>query len=115
MKKTFFISILIFSFNSFAGKDIFCSLKHSDSVIAVAKKHSGYDKNLHCSVSCMLSLRCSTKEVLLVGYLKEFKDLLGHGTPDRKDIDADKFGIRLVINKRALEDEECLDQCDLKY
>jgi hypothetical protein len=63
----------------------------------------------------MLSLRCNTKEVLLVGYLKEFKDALGYGNPEKEDIIADKYGIELVKTKRAMTDQECLDQCDLRY
>lgn len=107
-------SLFVFS-NAFAAPKIFCSIKHADAVIAVASKHSGYDKNRHCSVSCMLSLRCNTKEVLIVGYLKEFKDALGYGTPEREDIVADKYGISLVKTKRAMNDQECLEQCDLRY
>lgn len=92
-----------------------CSLKHSKAVIAVASEHSTFDKNRHCSVSCMLSLRCNTNEVLLVGILKEFKDVFGPGNAERADFIADKYGINLVRTKRALFDSECLQQCDLKY
>ena len=109
------LSSLFLVSKAFAGPQIFCSLRHSDQVISVATKHSRYDKNRHCTVSCMLSLRCNSKEVLLVGYLKEFKDALGYGSPEREDIVADKYGIELVKSKRALSDQECLEQCDLRY
>lgn len=115
MKKIILIISLIVSTHSVAGVEFFCSLHHLKPVVAVAKKHSTYDKNLHCSVSCMLTLRCNSKEVLLVGYLKEFKDLLGPGNAERADIEADKYGISLVKDKRALDDRECLTQCDLRY
>ena len=110
----FFSGLFLVSHASAAPK-IFCSLKHSGPVIEVAKKHSGYDKNRHCTVSCMLSLRCHPTEVLLIGYLKEFKDALGYGSPEREDIIADKYGIQLAKSKRALNDNECLEQCDLRY
>lgn len=92
-----------------------CSIKHSKTVIAVASEHSTYDKNRHCTVSCMLSLRCNSNEVLLVGILKEFKDVFGPGNAERADLIADKYGIDLVRHKRATVDHECLEQCDLRY
>ncbi len=115
--KTFIfgLSVLFVVSSAFADPQILCSLRHADAVIKVASKHSNHDKNRHCTVSCMLSLRCNTKEVLIVGYLKEFKDALGYGNADREDIVADKYGIELVTTRRAMNDQECLDQCDLRY
>ena len=98
-----------------APEKIMCSIKHSKAVIAVAEKHSTYDKNRHCTVSCMLGLRCNLNEVMLVGVLKEFKDLFGPGNAERDDLIADKYGVDLVRHKRATTDSECLEQCDLKY
>lgn len=115
MKKLILLAFISISTHSPAGVEFICSLKHLKSVVQVAKNHSSYDKNLHCSVSCMLTRRCHSKEVLLVGYLKEFKDLLGSGNAERADIEADIYGIDLVKNKRALTDKECLTQCDLRY
>ena len=115
MKKIISALIFTISTQSMAGVEFFCSLKYLKPVVAVAKSHSTYDKNLHCAVSCMLTLRCNSKEVLLVGYLKEFKDLLGPGNAERADIEADKYGISLVKHKRAMEDKECQTQCDLRY
>lgn len=92
-----------------------CSVKHSKYVISVAERHSANDKNRHCTVSCMLSLRCNSNEVLLVGILKEFRDIFGPGNAEREDIIADKYGIDLVRHKRATIDNECLEQCDLRY
>ena len=97
------------------GPKRLCTLKHSKYVISVAEKHSGLDKNRHCTVSCMLSLRCNRGEVLLIGYLKEFRDVFGEGTPERADMAANRYGISLVKHKRAENDSECLSQCDLRY
>lgn len=92
-----------------------CSMKHSKKIIEIAERHSSFDKNRHCTVSCMLSLRCSYSEVMLVGIMKEFKDVFGPGNAERSDLIADKFGIDLVRHKRASNDNECLEQCDLQY
>ena len=117
--KIILLAILVLStFNALAkpSPDKFiCSMKHSKAVIAVAEKHSSYDKNRHCTVSCMLGLRCNLNEVMLVGILKEFKDVFGPGNAERADLFADKYGIDLVRHDRARKDSECLEQCDLQY
>lgn len=113
------IIILILSLSSFSslagGGKFFCSLKHSKRIIPIATQHSTNDKNRHCTVSCMLTLKCPASEVLMVGILKEFKDVFGPGEPDVEDIKADRYGISLVKNDRAQTDLECLEQCDLRY
>lgn len=99
-----------------AGEEKFiCSLKHSKRVIEISTNHSTNDKNRHCTVSCMLALQCNDTEVLLVGILKEFRDVFGPGEADAEDIKANRYGINLVRQDRARIDQECLDQCDLRY
>lgn len=98
-----------------APNKFICSLKHSKTVIPIAERHSTFDKNRHCTVSCMLSLRCNSNEVMLVGILKEFKDVFGPGNAERADLIADKYGVDLVRHQRARSDSECLEQCDLRY
>jgi hypothetical protein len=118
MKLVFIFSMMLSSTFTFAGSSpdkLICSIKNSKSVIAVAERHSDYDKNRHCTVSCMLSLRCNLDEVMLIGVLKEIKDVFGPGNAERADLVADKFGIDLVRHQRARTDSECLDQCDLRY
>lgn len=117
--KLILITILaLSSFNALAKPmpaKFICSMKHSKAVVAVAERHSTYDKNRHCSVSCMLGLRCNLNEVMLVGILKEFRDVFGPGNAERDDLIADKYGVDLVKHKRATSDSECLEQCDLRY
>ena len=91
------------------------SLSHSKRVIAIAKAHSKNDKNRHCTVSCMLALKCNDQEVMLIGLLKEFKDLFGPGDADQADIEADALGISLAAKGAARTDQQCLKQCDLYY
>lgn len=90
-------------------------MRHSKAVMEVAERHSSNDKNRHCTVSCMLGLRCNLNEVMLVGILKEIKDVFGPGNAERADLIADKYGIDLVKYKRATSDSECLEQCDQQY
>jgi len=118
MKYILLTILALSSFNVLAkpSPDKFiCSMKHSKAVIAVAEKHSTFDKNRHCTVSCMLGLRCNLNEVMLVGIMKEFKDVFGPGNAERDDLYADKYGVDLVRHKRAGTDTECLEQCDLRY
>jgi hypothetical protein len=116
MKTLVLVIVALFSLPALAlPQDMICSYRNAKIVIPIAQKHSGYDKNIHCSVSCMLGLRCNTREVLLIGVLKEGKDLVGPGDCDEQDYVADKFGVDLVRQKRAKTDQECLEQCDLQY
>lgn len=116
MKTLFLSASLLFTSSALAGGGkFFCTMKHSKRVIAIATSHSNNDKNRHCTVSCMLALKCNDAEVLLVGVLKEFRDVFGPGQADAEDIKADKYGISLVRQDRARTDNECLDQCDLRY
>ena len=94
---------------------VFCSLYHSRPVIAVATAHSQNDKNRHCTVSCMLALKCNDNEVMLVGLLKEFKDVFGPGDADAEDIEADALGVSLASRGSAKTNKQCLAQCDLYY
>ena len=102
------------SFNAFAT-DLPCTLDNLERVKNIAIKHSEYDKNRHCSVSCMLTLKCYAGEVFTIGVLKEIQDLFGPGEADGKDIKADVLGIELAQKKAATTDQSCLKQCDLYY
>lgn len=117
MKLTFLFTILISSLIStaYAGPELLCSLYHSKRVIEVAEKHSGFDKNRHCTVSCMLALKCNDNEVMMIGLLKEIKDFFGPGEADSEDLKADAFGIGLASKGAAKTDLQCLSQCDLYY
>jgi hypothetical protein len=57
----------------------------------------------------MLALKCNDQEVLMLGRLKEFKDVFGPGNAEAADFKADVFGASLT-SKTAVE---CLSQCDL--
>lgn len=119
MKTSLALCCLLFSVTSFASvKDssaLVCSLLNLKRVKIIAVNHSTYDKNRHCSVSCMLTLKCPALEVLSVGILKEIADLFGAGTPDMEDIKADSVGVHLADSQAARTDLQCLQQCDLYY
>lgn len=116
MKTILLLFIMLFSMSAFAKpKKLLCAYRNAKIVVPIAERHSTNDKNRHCTVSCMLALRCNDTEVLIAGYLKEFQDVFGPGDADAQDIVADKFGISIVRNNRADIDQECLEQCDLRY
>lgn len=114
MKYILLLSLLV-SATVQAKPEVFCSLYHSKRVIGIAEKHSKFDKNRHCTVSCMLTLKCSADEVLLVGTLKEIKDFFGPGEASAEDLKADALGISLAVKGAARSDSQCLSQCDLYY
>jgi hypothetical protein len=118
MKTILAFVLLSFSMTSMASIEeskFICSLLNLKRVKAIATTHSTYDKNRHCSVSCMLTVKCPAVEVMSVGVLKEIQDMFGEGTPDINDIKADAFGINLVLSQAARTDSQCLSQCDLYY
>lgn len=117
MKLTILLTAIVMSLvgQAQASPELFCSLKHSKRVIKIASDHSNFDKNRHCTVSCMLALKCNDQEVMMVGLLKEIKDFYGPGEADLEDLKADAFGISLVAKTAASTDLQCLSQCDLYY
>ena len=99
-----------------SAQGLFCSMNYlSDAFRWVEHQGNDYDKFKHCAVSCFLTLRCSATEVLIVGALKEFKDLFDDGNAEVADLDADRYGIRLVTDQRATYDAECSRQCGSHY
>ena len=116
MKLTVLLLILSFFVGqALAAPDLICSLYHSKRVIKIASEHSSYDKNRHCTVSCMLALKCPDQEVMMIGLLKEIKDFFGPGEADVEDLKADAFGISLASKRAATSGSQCLSQCDLYY
>ena len=117
MKLTVLLAILMGSMvgSAYAGPELLCSLYHSNRVIKIASEHTEYDKNRHCTVSCMLALKCNDHEVMMIGLLKEIQDLFGPGEADADDLKADSFGISLAAEGTAKTDLQCLSQCDLYY
>jgi hypothetical protein len=117
MKLTVLLVLLIASLTNtaLAGTELFCSYYHSARVIKIATEHTEFDKNRHCTVSCMLALKCNNHEVMMIGLLKEIQDVFGPGEADSEDLKADAFGISLVSSSAAKTDKQCLTQCDLYY
>jgi len=81
----------------------------------VENQQNHYDKFKHCSVSCFLTLRCSSAEVMLVGAAKEFADLFDDGNSELNDLYADRAGIKLVTQGKAHYDADCARQCNSLY
>ncbi len=116
---TKYLILLAFAFSqlTFASEQeaLVCPLFHVSKVKRTVEERGSYDKFKHCSVSCMLALRCRAKDVMQLGVLKEFADVLGYGTPEVADMKANLTGIAFVTNKKVKTDEECMKQCESTY
>lgn len=84
-------------------------------VVARANKKGSTDKNMHCAVSCLLTLKCRSTEVLILGLGKEVVDAFTPGDADVDDVRADYRGIELAKSGRARDKNECYIQCDTYY
>jgi len=115
MKSIVILCMLLMSSASFAKPAAICSYIYAKKVIPVAEAHSKNDKNRHCTVSCMLTLRCPSADVMMAGALKEIKDLFGPGNAEVEDLVADAIGVDLALFRIARTDKQCLKKCDLYY
>lgn len=92
-----------------------CSYFHAKTVVPIAKAHSTNDKNRHCTVSCMLTLKCPAVDVLAAGTIKEVQDIFGSGNAEVADLEADIIGIEIARSRAATTNDQCLATCDLYY
>jgi hypothetical protein len=92
-----------------------CSMLYASSVKKIVEANGTFDKFKHCSVSCMLTLRCPAIDVLEIGILKELADVVGPGNAEMDDLRADYAGVDLVVSKKARTDRNCMDQCHSLY
>jgi len=111
----FFFLMSLLNIQLYAGTDALCSIYHSKKILEIAKQHSAYDKNRHCTVSCMLTLKCPSPDVLMAGVLKEVQDVFGPGNAEVEDLKADALGISFARDELSLNNQECLNTCDLYY
>ncbi len=70
------------------------------------------DKSMHCTMSCYLAVKCPNVEASIIGYLKEFWDIIGPGDFDYNDIRANKEGIKFSKHKSL---PYCKSACLKKY
>lgn len=115
MKIFLFISILLgiqLSNTARAEEKLICSVYYAVKYEAeVRKLHN--DKQMHCSMSCMIARKCGKLESTAIGYIKELVDHFTDGTPDRADIEANKKGIRYA--KKASSNLACKRYCQSIY
>ena len=71
------------------------------------------DKQMHCSMSCMLARKCGRLESSAVGLIKEIVDMFTNGTPDRNDLKANQVGIK--YSKYARSEKACINYCIKSY
>lgn len=114
-----FITALLLTTNLFANEvseeNFLCSAFYVKPLVAKVNAPNARDKFKHCSVSCMLTLRCGTLDAYSAGLLKELLDMMGMGNPETADIRANKAGISFAKNREATNDEECMELCGGLY
>lgn len=106
---------IFFSFSAQADKKAICSLYYASDVKKIVESKGHFDKFKHCGVSCLLTLRCPSVDVLQIGIFKELADVFGPGNAEWDDLEADYKGVKLVTSKKANNDQECLTQCHQIY
>lgn len=72
-----------------------------------------YDKLAHCLAGGMIARYCSVGEAKLASWGKEARDAVGSGDADRRDLDADYFGIECA--RTATDDEALRRCCEARY
>lgn len=96
----------------FAEDKLVCSLYHAYLYKYEVRKLEN-DKQMHCSMSCLIARKCDNLEVVAIGFIKEFVDALGYGTPDPDDIKANLKGIDFA--KKASKKNQCYSYCKKVY
>ncbi|MFL5783126.1 MAG: hypothetical protein ACJ76H_00870 [Bacteriovoracaceae bacterium] len=108
-------SVLFFVFGLWStaveAKELLCKMSTIKAVKAEVERLPITDKNMHCSASCILTLKCYPDDVLAIGIGKEILDILTPGDCDINDIRADLKGIRLVTSGTSRDSEDCYARC----
>jgi hypothetical protein len=71
------------------------------------------DKSKHCTMSCYLTRKCGGAESAIIGFLKEFADLLGFGNAEWADLRANRAGIHYGYS--ASSNYACRKFCTRRY
>ena len=115
MKTFILLALTCFTLSASAEGRNLCTIETANKYLPQVEKHSDYDKNRHCAISCIMAVKCNDNETLLAGFMKEVKDVFGPGNAEWADYRADKAGINLVKSGRARRVSECFTQCDSLY
>lgn len=116
MRITYILLTLALSTSLYAKEAlIICPMYYYSSVKKTVEANGQFDKYKHCSVSCMLTLRCPAVDVLELGILKELADTIGPGNAEIADLRANYFGVALATGQKVKTDKNCMLQCHLKY
>ncbi len=96
-------------------KAFLCLSKEAPRVKKFYDHLDGTDKFKHCGVSCSLGMKCGINQTMLLGFAKELLDLLGPGNAELKDIEANMYGLTLVIAQDARDEKDCESMCFEAY
>lgn len=92
-----------------------CSAYYARRLKSEVNKPRANDKWKHCSLSCMLAIRCGGQDSFIVGILKELADMVGPGNAEWADLQADADGVSLAVLRIARTDEQCQEHCADMY
>lgn len=83
--------------------------------VTVAKRVPviGDDKLRHCLAAGLIARHCSPGEARLASWGKEIEDAFGAGDADRRDLEADRAGLRCA--RVAADDDALRACCDAAY
>ena len=83
------LCLLLLLITGHAEAKAICSFIHVKKLIPITISHSQNDNNRHCTLSCMLTLKCAAADVLAAGVLKEVTDIFGPGNAEAADLAAE--------------------------
>jgi len=86
-----------------------CTIQEGQKLLPEIDKIQN-DKAAHCTISCILTLRCNQVSTFYTGILKEVADLFGPGHAEYQDLVADFVGID-IANEIVTSENECFDIC----
>ena len=110
-----------YSFSAKAEDKIVCGYKTARTYEREVRYSGGTDKFMHCTLSCIIALKCGGGQSLTIGLLKEIKDLFDDGNAEFYDIIANlkgiRFGNRMLFNGRGFYENmnTCFSKCESIY
>ena len=94
---------------------VICPLLYLSSVKKLVEANGQYDKFKHCSISCILTLKCPAVDVLEIGIIKEVIDAIGPGNAEMGDLKADYQGVKFATSNKSATDKSCMSSCHKIY
>ena len=114
MKLIALLILVLTIFGSHASEAA-CSKKYAENTYWKLKSMPIQDKSMHCTLSCDLTMKCSSALSLGLGIAKEIYDMFGPGNAEMADLRADIRGVRMAKHGEARNFNQCLNACKALY